>query len=82
MIIRLRLCMIMSTPPPLQTDLNQYTLPAGLGSLRGAICTYYNKHYDLDGGEGGKRVIAPENVLVRKSKLAGMSSYPRRPRGS
>ncbi|CAM9799004.1 unnamed protein product, partial [Laminaria digitata] len=57
---------------PLQSGLNQYTLPSGLGSLQSAICAYYNKRYDLQGGGGGKRSIAPENVLVTVGATEGL----------
>ena len=67
-------------PTPFQSGLNQYGPPMGMESLKGAICTYYNKHYDLEGGGGGKRAITPENVLVRNGRLAGVPSHPRRPR--
>ncbi|CAM9819691.1 unnamed protein product, partial [Laminaria digitata] len=64
----------LSAPPPrlIQSGLNQYTLPMGLGSLQSAISKYYNKRYDLQGGGGGKTAITPENVMVRAGRLAGV----------
>lgn len=46
-----------------QAMTNQYSMPAGLKSLQEAVCSFYNKHYELKEG-AAKRALNPENVLV------------------
>eukprot|EP00904_Undaria_pinnatifida_P001078 jgi/Undpi1/10971/HiC_scaffold_30.g13272.m1 len=57
---------------PAMSELNQYTLPSGLGSLKSAICAYYNKCYGLQEGASRKRAIAPENVVVTVGATEGL----------
>ncbi|CAM9239339.1 unnamed protein product, partial [Discosporangium mesarthrocarpum] len=48
---------------PSKAIFNQYSMPGGMASLQQAICSYYNKLYDLKDGRDA-RAITPSNVLV------------------
>nr|AIT70227.1 aspartate aminotransferase [Dictyopteris undulata] len=51
--------------------LNQYSFPSGSKSLQGAVCSYYNKHYELKDG-ATKRALKPENVLITIGATEGL----------
>jgi len=54
---------------PEMLTLNQYSLPAGLGTLQQAVCDFYNRTYNLSGTRGE---YTPANVAVVAGATEGL----------